>query len=169
VQARAAEDARRAAEQAQREAAAQQRRATAQATQEPPQGSPYALALAALRRADYAAAEASCKQGSANDDPACQNLIGSLYIDGKRGNRSVLELAVAAELIRRAAAKGLPGAQYNFAVLNERGIGMRQDMGAALNWYDKAARQGHPNAQRAVARLQGRQSGAAATSVQLMP
>jgi len=35
----------------------------------------------------------------------------------------------------------------------EKGIGVREDKGEAVNWYRKAARQGHPLAQKALQRL----------------
>ncbi len=150
--ARAAEEARQAADKAQREAAEQRRIASTQ----PPtrtQASGYAVAVAATQRGDNSGAVAACKQPADAGDALCQNLIGTLYSNGKIGNRSEAELRVAAELFRRAAEQGLPAAQFNFGSMNERGTGVRQDLGAALSWYRKAANQGQPEARTALERL----------------
>lgn len=150
---------------AQARAVEEARRATEKPRPAPEaQASGYAVAAAAARRGDNSGAVAACRQPAQQGDAQCQNLIGSLYVSGKVGNRSDSELRAAAELIRRAADQGLPAAQYNLGVMNERGTAMRQDLDAALSWYRKAASQGYPNAQQALARLsaQGAAQGGAA-------
>lgn len=153
AQTRAAEETKRAAKKAQREAAEQQRRSASARPTPGPQASGYAAAAEAARRGDNRGAVAACKPAADAGDAQCMNLMGTLYASGEVGNRSELELRIAAELVRRAAVQGLPAAQYNFGSMNERGTGVRQDLGAALSWYRKAASQGQPDAQKAVDRL----------------
>ena len=43
--------------------------------------------------------------------------------------------------------QGHSRAQFNFGVLFDRGLGVRQDYGEAVKWYGKAAEQGVPKAQ----------------------
>ncbi len=48
---------------------------------------------------------------------------------------------------RAAAEQGNAEAQYNLAMIYDRGIGVKNDDGEALKWYRKAAEQGHAKAQ----------------------
>jgi localization factor PodJL len=56
------------------------------------------------------------------------------------------EYADGAALIRRAAQKGLPMAQYALAKLHERGTGVPKDLALAREWTEKAARNGNVKA-----------------------
>ena len=53
----------------------------------------------------------------------------------------------AVKLMRQAAEKGDPKAQYSLGVMCEHGRGVAQDYAQALDWYLKAANQGHAQAQ----------------------
>jgi TPR repeat protein len=64
------------------------------------------------------------------------------------------DAAHAAELFRRAAAKGNIDAQYNLGVCLRHGIGLRRDDGRAERLYSAAAQQGHLLAQQALRVLQ---------------
>ena len=47
--------------------------------------------------------------------------------------------AVAAEWYRKAADKGVAGAQYNLGILYDQGNGVKEDAGEAARWFRKAA------------------------------
>ncbi len=66
--------------------------------------------------------------------------LGSLPVDFRR----------AAGLMKSAADKGLPKAQFMMGHYHEEGVGVRPDQGSALVWYRRAAQGGHPMA---IARL----------------
>ena len=51
------------------------------------------------------------------------------------------------EEVRKAAVQGDARAQYALGEMYYRGNGVEQDMSKALEWFEKAARQGHPEAQ----------------------
>jgi len=78
---------------------------------------------------------------AAAGDPRAQHDL-AIRLSGEDG-----DLAEAARLFREAAIQGLANAQYNLAVLYERGLGVRADETRALLWYHSAAEQGHPLAQ----------------------
>lgn len=61
---------------------------------------------------------------------------------------SELSLAFAESLYwtRIKADQGLPGAQNEMGELHEEGLGVPQDYGKALQWYRRAARNGHGGA-----------------------
>lgn len=69
---------------------------------------------------------------------------GIAQIDGKSGAKDYIE---AAKHFRAAAELGHPKAQFNLAVLLEKGTGVKQDVAEALKWYQKAADQGDSAAQ----------------------
>jgi TPR repeat protein len=64
------------------------------------------------------------------------------------------EQALAAELFRRAAAKGNIDAQYNLGVCLRHGLGVQRDNAKAERLYSAAAQRGHPLAQQALSVLQ---------------
>lgn len=107
----------------------------------------------AARRGDNATAVSKCRRSAQEGDVRCQYLIGLLYATGKVGHRREADFRVAADMLGRAANQGLATAQFNFGVMNERGLGMPQDMNAAIGWYKKAASQGDSNARQTLARL----------------
>lgn len=113
----------------------------------------FAAASQAARRGDNASAVSACQRSAQEGDARCQYLIGWLYATGKVGNRSEAELRLAADLMGKAANQGLATAQFNFGVMNERGLGVRRDVDAAIGWYKKAANQGDSNARQALAKL----------------
>lgn len=50
-------------------------------------------------------------------------------------------------LLQKAAKQDHPNAQYNLAVMYQKGDGVQIDMNRAIQWYEKAAESGIPNAQ----------------------
>ncbi len=66
--------------------------------------------------------------------------LGSLPVDFRQ----------AAGLMKSAADKGLPKAQFMMGHYHEEGVGVRPDQDSALIWYRRAAQGGHPMA---IARL----------------
>jgi TPR repeat protein len=79
-------------------------------------------------------------------DPQAQNTLGYLY---QSGQGVAKDLPTAEKWYQRAAEQGLPNAQYNLANLY-MGESKHQD---ALNWFLRAAKQGHGLAARSVAAL----------------
>jgi len=63
------------------------------------------------------------------------------------------EYGAAVTLWRRLAEQGHRAAQFNLAVLYEKGLGVGQDFAEAARWYLKAAEQGDQEAQYNVAAL----------------
>ena len=51
---------------------------------------------------------------------------------------------------RAAAERGDADAQYNLGLCYAKGNGVKADMVEAVNWYRKAARQGHQDAKKAL-------------------
>ena len=58
-----------------------------------------------------------------------------------------LRITKAGKLIREAAQKGDPDAQFHLGVMFENGRGMPRNIKKAVKWYRKAAKQGHVDAQ----------------------
>jgi localization factor PodJL len=56
------------------------------------------------------------------------------------------DMARAAKWFAAAAAHGLPDSQFNYGVLNERGIGVTRNVSEAYKWFSLAARQGDKDA-----------------------
>jgi TPR repeat protein len=73
-----------------------------------------------------------------------QYRLGMLYALGKGGVEK--DYARAEPLLRAAAESGLAEAQYDYAVLWEKGLGVPQDSGRAAMWLGKAAAQGNASA-----------------------
>ncbi len=66
------------------------------------------------------------------------------YANGKGGvERNPFK---AFELFLQAAIAGIPQAQYETAVMLERGLGCTQDYAEAAHWYEEAAKRGHAEA-----------------------
>jgi TPR repeat protein len=62
------------------------------------------------------------------------------------------DFALAIEIVLPLAISGEASAQYLFAWMLENGLGMRKDKCVAAIWYDRAARQGHPQSLAGLAR-----------------
>ena len=76
----------------------------------------------------------------------------STEIEPDADGRTPTQIASATETqLIMAAQGGLPQAQYNLGRFYFLGRGVRKDYGKALNWYRRAARQGHIDAQLALA------------------
>ena len=71
--------------------------------------------------------------------------LGYMFSQGKGGAEQDYQLA--AIWFTRAAEQGHERAQYNIALMLEKGWGVQRDMEAALFWYQRAAEKGHPLAQ----------------------
>ncbi len=56
------------------------------------------------------------------------------------------DYAAGTEMIGRSAAKGLPVAQYRYAKLHEKGLGVPKDLALAREWTEKAAKGGNVKA-----------------------
>jgi TPR repeat protein len=118
-----------------------------------PMSGGYTTASMAARRGDNTGAVSACQQSAQQGNAPCQYLIGYLYATGRVGTRSEADYRLAADFLGKAANQGLPAAQFNFGVMNERGLGLPRDVNTAIGWYRKAASQGDPNARQALAKL----------------
>ncbi|MEO1305290.1 MAG: peptidoglycan-binding protein [Pseudomonadota bacterium] len=67
-----------------------------------------------------------------NGNPIAEYQFGQAQLEAQN-------LAVGADFISRAAAQGLPAAQYRLAKLHERGIGVPRDLTEARAWTERAA------------------------------
>ena len=57
--------------------------------------------------------------------------------------------------IERAAEQGNAKEQYSLGYMHERGLSFPKDLKKAIEWYQKAAAQGHAGAQNNLQRLKG--------------
>lgn len=69
--------------------------------------------------------------------------LGNMYYAGRGGD---VEAEKAAALYRRAAEAGSASAACHYAYCLEKGVGLEQDLGAALDWYKRAADDGDATA-----------------------
>jgi hypothetical protein len=115
----------------------------------------YDAAAAAARGGDYRTAHAACQGPAQAGDVRCQAFMGLMYVNGQVGTRSASDLKIAAGWFTRAAEQNLAPAQFNLALMYERGLGVPRDLGAAKEWYRRAAVQGHPKAAEGLMRLGG--------------
>ena len=74
------------------------------------------------------------------------------YIEGKGGVSA--DMSIAADWFRKAAEFGMTDAQYNLAVLYERGTGVSADPSEAYSWYAIAGSQGDQDAARRAQQLE---------------
>jgi TPR repeat protein len=80
-------------------------------------------------------------------------VIGSLYEDGDKETGLTQDFNKAAEWYQKAAAKDLPEAQYQLALLYIQGKGVKAAPEKAAEWFQKAALNGHAPSQSAYAGL----------------
>ena len=80
------------------------------------------------------------KASKANHFYALFNLA-VLYQKGSHGIEKNEEESF--RLFALAGMKGYPRAMHNCAFMLQEGMGTRQDMGAAIRWYERAASKGH--------------------------
>ena len=84
-------------------------------------------------------------------DARAERHMAELYKAGKGAQGTEANVASMFDLYKKAALKGDPDAQYNYAVMIETGAGgLTADIDTALKWYWKAANQGKPEAQHAL-------------------
>ena len=99
--------------------------------------------VAALKRADFAAALAELRPAAEQGNALAQVYVGSLYENGRGIDK---DLAQAAAWYRKAADQNLAAGQYSLGMLYVRGAGVPQDNAIAAEWFRKAAEQGVANA-----------------------
>lgn len=97
------------------------------------------------KKGDYTTAVEGYKQ-AATQDPSKQketavanNNLAVMYYEGKGVAQN---LSKAYELFSKAAATGLPNAQYNLGKMYHTGKGVPRNLNKAISWYKKAAAQG---------------------------
>jgi len=89
-------------------------------------------------------------QLSADKDSALgQNRLALVYIRGEAG--VLQDYSQAMTVLKKAASKGNADAQFNYAVMFEKGWGIKADMKKATQWFNKAAEQDHIGAQNKLA------------------
>jgi TPR repeat protein len=81
-------------------------------------------------------------------DPEAQTSLGAKYFAG-----DTPDSAEAAQLIRRAAERGVPTAREKLGLMYEEGLGVAQDYAEAAKWYRLAAEQGESYSQYGLGRL----------------
>jgi hypothetical protein len=81
---------------------------------------------------------------------AAANGLGELYRDGAG---ALQHLGKARTIFQRAAEHGDPDAMYNLAGMQDAGLGGPRDTDKALEWYARAADQGHEKASEVIGRL----------------
>lgn len=92
------------------------------------------------------------ERAAALNHPAGQVYLGIMYHFGDGVRR---DYGKARELYERAAALNDRTAQYGLGCLYEHGLGVPQDRTKALDWYRKAVANGHEDAKKKVAELEG--------------
>jgi uncharacterized protein len=98
----------------------------------------------AFRNKDYATVLRVCDGPAKAGDSVCQDMLGTLYADGRGVPR---DPAAALHWFQLAAAQGNHTAEYNLGLVYELGEGVPKNFAEAENWYAKAAEGGVPYAQ----------------------
>lgn len=107
--------------------------------------------MRALKLTDFATAVDLLRPLAEAGDPECQNAVGELLTEGKKGvNVDTIE---AATLFRKAAIQGFPAGQVNLGLMLEHGQGVIRDEPEAARWYRRAALEGFAEGQHNLARL----------------
>ncbi len=96
-------------------------------------------ALKAYESGNYKLAFKYFNQSALDGDPAAQNNLAVMYVNGQGIKQ---DYTVAAQWYTEAAEQGLLDAQYNIATMYYEGKGVVQDTLSALVWYHLAATQG---------------------------
>ena len=109
-----------------------------------------AAGVAAYKRGDFANAFAELSSASAKDDAFAQNLLGTMYFQGRGVERNE---KLAADCFFKAQALGSPEAMANLAAMYEAGQGLPQDSAAALKYFGEAASAGNRPAIARMARI----------------
>jgi hypothetical protein len=91
---------------------------------------------AAYARGNYAEAFTEFSVAAKQDYPAAQNMLASMYAQGKGVQRDYKQ---ALDWLYRAQALGSPEAMYNLARMHEEGLGEPRNPAAALKYYLEAA------------------------------
>jgi hypothetical protein len=98
----------------------------------------------AFSNKDYATVLRLCDGPAKAGDSVCQDMLGTLYADGRGVPR---DPAAALHWFQLAAAQGNHTAEYNLGLAYELGEGVPKNIAEAENWYAKAAEAGVPYAQ----------------------
>lgn len=96
-------------------------------------------ALDAYERGDFFDVLSACRPKAEAGNPTCQNLMGTLYMEGKGVKADPTE---AVRWFWRAAEQGNDLAAVNLGSAYEKGRGIGKDLGEAEKWYREAAEDG---------------------------
>jgi TPR repeat protein len=80
----------------------------------------------------------------------CVSILSNLAVAGLDEGVAAYQagdLPLAVKEFRAAAEAGNSDAQFNMALMYERGIGVSKDEQVSVDWYQKSAEQGNSNAQ----------------------
>ncbi len=99
---------------------------------------------AQYKAGDYTKALLACKKAAEQNDSQAQFTLARIYSIGVAGKSPDYKSAL--EYLNLAAKQNHPQAQFMLALCYQNGIGVSRDNMAALNWYQKAVKNGLPNA-----------------------
>lgn len=99
---------------------------------------------AQYKAGDYTKALLACKKAAEQNDSQAQFTLARIYSIGVAGKSPDYKNAL--EYLNLAAKQNHPQAQFMLALCYQNGIGVSRDNMAALNWYQKAVKNGLPNA-----------------------
>lgn len=114
----------------------------------------YAKALAIMdgSNPDVNVAKALLEEAMDQGDERAMYALATWYHFGKDGVVAI-DHKKAARLVKVAAQRGLPEAQFDYAVSLETGLGVKQNEAQALTHYLRAALNGHVSACESVGRM----------------
>ena len=92
-----------------------------------------------LPAADHAPENDTLRTKAAQGEAEAAFYLGSEYFYGENRTQNY---TLAAYWFLKAAEKGIPEAQFNYASCLESGRGVKRDLQEAFAWYEKAARSG---------------------------
>ena len=93
-----------------------------------------------------------CKKSTEQGDAEAQYELGTIYFKGIGIEKNSAEAWkwIKAAFTWIAAEKGHIDAQYQLGYLYEKGFGITQDTNLAILWYNKAAKNNHPQAKKRI-------------------
>lgn len=87
------------------------------------------------------------RAAAAQGEPACEDLLGTVYEYGNSRNYGVADdWDAAAKLWQASASQGWMNGEFSMGRAYQYGIGVPLNLQTAVYWYDKAAAQGHAQA-----------------------
>lgn len=99
---------------------------------------------AQYKAGDYTKALLACKKAAEQHDSQAQFTLARIYSIGVAGKSPDYKTAL--EYLNLAAKQDHAQAQFMLALCYQNGIGVKRDNMAAMNWYQKAVKNGLPNA-----------------------